>query len=223
MRFKAPKALWGFIACVIIFVVGGYDFYKRRIADPIEAAQPAQEGQAEPLQGSEASNPSAGGFFSSHSNTRTREPLTLEEYLALRTPRLADVPSSAPIYDEVTQPVTYPKLSCIATFDMQLITKNHKRFAVGIRDNQAYGCRCNTQQGTRAMISAEACLNRVENGAFDPAKADKEPQPTLAGYPQGQWPQTADSFGMPGQTAEPTIPAIPAGSFGALSSGPIVP
>jgi len=83
MRFKAPKALWGFIACVVIFVVGGYDFYKRRIADPIEAAQPAAEGQAD-LQGS-VNEPVNGGFLATtraranRSRRRNTSPCALPE------------------------------------------------------------------------------------------------------------------------------------------------
>jgi len=239
MRFKAPKALWGFIACVVIFVVGGYDFYKRRIADPIEAAQeqPAGEGQAD-LAGS--ANEAANGGFFSH-NPRQSEPLTLEEYLALRTPRLADVPSSAPIYDELMQPVTYPKLSCMATTDVKALEKAGNRLSMGWREVrqgmqtviEVYGCRCNTQQGTRAMISAAACLNYVENGAFDPAKPDREPMPQIGGYQHGQPQQPAGSFGAFSQAPQPTSPttfappqstaSLPAGSFGALTSSPIVP
>jgi len=192
MRFKAPKALWVFIGGLVIFVVMGYDFYQRRVAEPTAAAkvQPAAEGQADSSQGSAEPHQYSGGGVFSNRNARGREPLTLEEYLSLRTPRLADVPSSAPIYDEVTQVVTYPKLFCMATTDINAIARASKRMTIGYREVrhraqtvlEVYGCRCNTQQGTRAMISAEACLNYVENGAFDPAKPDREPEQQALGF-----------------------------------------
>ena len=94
-------------------------------------------------------------------------------------PRLPDVPSSAPIYDDITRPVTYPKLSCMYTADLGMVAKNNKRLAVGQRDGKIYGCRCNTQQGTRAVVSFEACMAYVEEGAFDPAKPDRIAQPSL--------------------------------------------
>jgi len=107
------------------------------------------------------------------------------------------------------QPVTYPKLFCIASYDTKLILKGTRAFSFGERDGKLFGCRCNTQQGTRAMISAAACLNYVENGAFDFAKPDREPTPPMVGYQNVQPQQTAAS--------------LPAGSFGALTSRPIVP
>ncbi|KXU37179.1 zonular occludens toxin [Ventosimonas gracilis] len=224
MRFKAPKALWWLIACVLILLVGGYNFYKKRMVPPTETAQRAQEVN-EPPHSAEKQAPSDGGFLSSD-DPRGREPLTLEEYLALRTPRLPDVPSSAPLYDEVTQPVTYPKLSCMATTDVKALERAGNRLSMGWRKVrkgmqdviEVYGCRCNTQQGTRAMISAEACLNYVENGAFDPAKPDKAPV-QATGFDGAR-------AGMLSQAAEPTRPVpqgLPKGSFGALSSGPLVP
>ncbi|MGJ0271558.1 hypothetical protein, partial [Streptococcus pyogenes] len=44
-------------------------------------------------------------------------PVTAGEYLAMRKPRVADVPSSAPIYDELTRPVAYPKPFCLSSRD----------------------------------------------------------------------------------------------------------
>ncbi|MDU0530549.1 hypothetical protein Q8X23_31765, partial [Pseudomonas aeruginosa] len=57
-----------------------------------------------------------------------------------------------------------------------------------------YGCRCNSQQGTRMLISFDACMNYVENGAFDPAIPDR-----VVG---------AGGFG-PGEGRAGTIPQAP--------------
>ncbi|QOF84697.1 hypothetical protein IG194_29980 [Pseudomonas sp. ADPe] len=47
---------------------------------------------------------------------------TLQEYLADRTPRIASVPSSAPIYDELTKPVSFPRTYCVSTTNETLLS-----------------------------------------------------------------------------------------------------
>ncbi|EMM5790245.1 zonular occludens toxin, partial [Pseudomonas aeruginosa] len=122
--------------------------------------------------------------------------LTAQEYLELRTPRVPDVPSSAPIYDELTKPVTYPKPFCLSSRDEELVRRNALKMELGYRSGRLYGCRCNSQQGTRMLISFDACMNYVENGAFDPAIPDR-----VVG---------AGGFG-PGEGRAGTIPQAPTG------------
>ena len=128
------------------------------------------------------------------------QPLTAEDYIALRVPRLPDVPSSAPIYDDITRPVTYPKLSCMSSSDPQMVAKNHKRLTLGYREGKVYGCRCNTQQGTRAVVSFEACMGYVEEGAFDPAKPDRITQPAIN-------PEQQQATYIPPQPGASAVPA----------------
>jgi len=171
MRFKPPKALFVLVGCLLVVGYGGYNLYARRTAD-LEKSQTVGSVTAAPA--AQATNTSSG--------SKKGQPMTLEEYLARHTPRIADIPSSAPIYDEVTQPVTYPRLLCMATTDVQALARAGNRLSMGWREVrkgtqtviEIYGCRCNTQQGTRATISAAACMNYVENGAFDPAKPDRD-------------------------------------------------
>ncbi|EMJ5080049.1 hypothetical protein RRO40_006630 [Pseudomonas aeruginosa] len=54
--------------------------------------------------------------------------------------------------------------------------KNRKRMVTGYRDGRLYGCRCNSQQGTRLDISFEFCMDVVNNGYFD----DTRMPPTYA-------------------------------------------
>ncbi|PTU76545.1 zonular occludens toxin [Pseudomonas indoloxydans] len=169
MKFKPPRALFVFIICLIGVSYFGYGIYERRIAtsnpepDPISQTEAFQSNTVPAQQTLQS----------------TRPPLSESDYLALRTPRIPDVPSSAPIYDEVTRAVTYPKLSCMYTADTDLIQRNHKRFVVGFREGRLYGCRCNTQQGTRAVVSFDGCMAYVNEGAFDPAKPDPLPNNEL--------------------------------------------
>jgi zona occludens toxin len=100
-------------------------------------------------------------------------PLTPDQYIAARIPRVPDSPSSAPIYDQVTQAVSYPKTFCVSSKDQQLIERASSKMTLGYKDGRLQGCRCNTQQGSKIEISFDVCMATVENGFFDPAKPDK--------------------------------------------------
>lgn len=164
MKFKPPRALFVFVICVLGISYFGYGVYERRIARP-DKPEPVVEASVDSL--------GTTSIPASQPAQNTAAPLSTDDYIALRVPRLPDVPSSAPIYDEVTRPVTYPRLSCIHTTDPELISRNRKRLEVGSFNGRIHGCRCNTQQGTRAVVSFESCMAYVEEGAFDPAKPDQ--------------------------------------------------
>lgn len=176
-KFKPPRALFVLIACVLGIGYFGYGVYERRIAQTKQ--EPAAIAPAQAVE-------SNGAVPAQQPAQETRAPLSEADYLAMRIPRLPDVPSSAPIYDEITRPVTYPKLSCMHTADTELIERNNKRFTLGFRDGRVYGCRCNTQQGTRAVVSFEGCMAYVNEGAFDPAKPDPMPANELVQPPEQQ-------------------------------------
>lgn len=207
-KFKPPRALFVLIACILGIGYFGYGVYERRIAqtkpepEAVAQAQAVESGNAVPAQ---------------QSAQPTRAPLSEADYLALRTPRLPDVPSSAPIYDEVTRPVTYPKLSCMHTADTDLIERNHQRFVVGFREGKLYGCRCNTQQGTRAVVSFDGCMAYVNEGAFDPAKPDRLPANELLPPPEQQTASTSPVTPQAPQKAsgDPSWPSV-AGYEGSL-------
>lgn len=75
--------------------------------------------------------------------------LTALTYADQRTPRIAEIPESAPVYDELAQPVDFPRLS--ACIDL------------------GSSCTCHTQQGTPlAETSLDTCRNIAKNGVFDP-------------------------------------------------------
>lgn len=88
----------------------------------------------------------------------TKQPhATKEEYIALHTPRIADVPWSAPVYDELTQPKSFPRPQCV-------------RF--NKTEDKPEVCKCFTQQATPLDISVEACNRYVNHGYFDYTKPD---------------------------------------------------
>jgi hypothetical protein len=168
-KFKPPRALFVFGICLIVIAALSYRFYTHRIAP---TAKPTQ---SELVMPGEAPSMVSGSVV----------PLTPEQYVDARIPRVPDVPSSAPIYDQITQAVSYPKAFCVSTRDEALLGRASKKMVLGYKDGRLQGCRCNTQQGTRVDVSFDACMAYVENGAFDPAKPDRETlpigQPMLAG------------------------------------------
>lgn len=100
--------------------------------------------------------------------------VTPAEYIDLRKPRIPDVPSSAPIYDSLTKPVAYPRLSCMISSDPDYIARN-RRYRVVTTGEKSSICECFTQQGTWYKTSFSYCKNTVESGYFDPAIPDRRP------------------------------------------------
>lgn len=83
--------------------------------------------------------------------------LTVEQYLAMRIPRVSDIPESAPVYDSLTEPKTFPRVSaCI-----------HRPFKAD--------CKCYSQQGTPLDISFKFCLSYVRKGVFNPYVEERKP------------------------------------------------
>lgn len=86
---------------------------------------------------------------------RPSGPMTTSEYLASYTPRIADLPHTAPAYDGITTPQEAPfPAACVKS---------------------ATRCQCYSQQGTRLPVSAEMCAQVVERGMFIPWARPSQP------------------------------------------------
>ncbi|WP_313289944.1 zonular occludens toxin domain-containing protein [Stutzerimonas nitrititolerans] len=118
------------------------------------------------------------------SDAQQSAPLTVEQYLGRRVPRVKDLPASAPIYDGLTSPQTFPKPVCISTTDSRLLSRNHARMEIAVSEGAVTGCRCNTQQGTRLEVSFQFCMSVVQNGYFDDTKPDRGSTQDTRGQPQ---------------------------------------
>ena len=72
--------------------------------------------------------------------------MTVDQYIAAHTPRVSDLPHTAPLYDDLTKPklVPYPA-ACIASQSR---------------------CACYTQQATLMPTSDDLCRQIVEKGYF---------------------------------------------------------
>lgn len=169
-QFKAPKKM---LLAVAALLAAGFMVYR--------AYARYEEGRAEPAQASESA-PSAvqqvkdkvGSLIVPATASNDSEPDSRQKYLAQRTPRIPDVPSSAPIYDELTKPKTYPRLSCVLSTDPDYVERNSRRFRVVWADQKPHICECFTQQGSWHKTSFDFCRNVVAHGYFDPAKPDPQ-------------------------------------------------
>jgi Zonula occludens toxin len=81
-------------------------------------------------------------------------PLTKTEYLALWQPRVYEMPYSAPIYDEIARPTTFPVIGgCVK------------------KGNE---CRCFSQQATHIKVEPSFCENYIEYGQFNPFRSPEQ-------------------------------------------------
>lgn len=101
------------------------------------------------------------------SNASTDE-VTPERFVQDLTPRVPDVPSSAPRYDTLNVPRSAPRPVCSSTRDPGLVERSKERgMSHGVVRGVEYACQCYTQQVTRLETSFEFCMDVVNNGYFD--------------------------------------------------------
>lgn len=145
---KLPPQLYLFGACILalVFLFGRLYF---RFSDITEPAQPAPVADA-----SNTSQPLR------NSGTDIGQPRQLDQPgndLAKfdYTPKLPNVPESAPAFVDLVKPVTFPRLSgCV------------------VDRKQPEGCRCYTQQATPYFVSPDQCRAFIRYGRFDPYRTD---------------------------------------------------
>ena len=182
---KVPTKFLLAIAVMVAAAIMVYRAYERYETQKLATAGGAVEAE-QPVSMVDQVRDTVGSFIRpADSGTQQAGPVTVEQYLGRRVPRVQDLPASAPVYDQLTAPATFPRPVCIATTDRELIARNSRRMQVGDTDAGLTGCRCNTQQGTRLDVSFAFCMSVVENGYFDDTKADRSPQqnPMIAQAP----------------------------------------
>lgn len=165
-KLKVPKAAWLLLVCAVALVFLGLKL-KDRFMPPDEVAQVAEAVKE--------GGPAA-AVAQLTGGDKKAPTLTKAQYLAQQKPRIADLPSSAPVYDELTKPVSFPRTYCVMTHDPQLIARNRKRMAVENVGGKQVGCQCYSQQNTRVATSFAYCTDVVENGRFDATVPDRSAQ-----------------------------------------------
>ena len=104
----------------------------------------------------------------------TNAPLTQEEWIKQRIPRVAGMPWSAPLYDQQTVQ-SVPDLYCIS----------YKR------DDDSESCTCVTEQGTHADVPGKLCLKIVEDGVYNPYRKPINTNAGTVAQVGGSMPPTA--------------------------------
>lgn len=146
---KIPaKVFIPFIA--LIFLIGLVVHFVNSWGNRMDSVVPSEiAAPIENLAGVIRSGPTA--------NTSPNSSMTTEQYIQAHTPRIPDVPWSAPVYDSLTTPKSFPRPQCI-------------------RFNRGYDspplCKCYSQQATPLNISDKACNRYVDNGYFDHTRPD---------------------------------------------------
>lgn len=125
-----------------------------------------------------------GAFINPVGNgARESSPKTTAAYLQQRVPRVAQVPASAPIYDELTSPKTFPRLYCMSSADPDIYQRTFARRSSGSVNGKPTVCQCYTQQGTKVRTDFQFCIDVVDNGYFDSAIPDRSTGTPGAQYP----------------------------------------
>ena len=144
-KVSIPKQVWYFVAAVAVAAFFIFRFLTG-MGGQIDASKDKQD-KAKPATQAVASD--GGG-------SQRQGPISVDEYLSLRKPRIPDFPHTAGAYDQVTQPVVAPyPAACI---------------------HMGPDCRCYSQQATLLQVSGAVCLQIVKQGFFvDWAQAQQQP------------------------------------------------
>jgi zona occludens toxin len=119
------------------FIYFGYQSYDSKV-HPVKSQTAATTGKVFPP----ASAPAPAALKTTYQDALQ----DAKEYAYVHTPRVQDVASTAPRYDEITKPITAPvPAMCVLMADR---------------------CQCYTQQGTKLSIALPTCKNIVANGYF---------------------------------------------------------
>jgi len=143
-----------------------------------------------------------GAFIRPAGDGQASAPETIASYIGRRVPRVPQIPASAPIYDELTRPVSFPRLYCMSSTDPDTYAREFGRMAHAVVNGVPTVCQCYTQQSTRIETDFAFCNRVVEYGFFDPTIPDRSGS---SQRPEAQSPQ------RPSQPAAQPVVAQPSG------------
>jgi hypothetical protein len=152
--------------------------------------------------------------FMPSSSSASSSPASRLDYVEARIPRIANIPSSAPIYDDLAAPQSFPRLYCMSSTDPDVYAREFTRMSSAVVNGRPTVCQCYTQQATRFTTDFAFCSAAVLNGYFDPAIPDRVPSQQQQQHPAGYQaaPQPSlDPNATPGQQI--TVVAYEKGKF----------
>lgn len=161
------------IAAVLIPIalLGGGFWYIMKSKSPESETPVVSHSELKP------SDPKHSTLQSAPANTPGRSVQPVQEYVEQYKPRIADVESSAPRYDETNKARDFPRPTCMASTDIRmLLTAKSRGLSTGSFNGEDTVCQCYSQQATRMTTSFDFCMSVVQNGYFD----DTKQQPAYA-------------------------------------------
>tara|TARA_R110000751_G_scaffold82220_3_gene165511 strand:- start:3981 stop:5186 length:1206 start_codon:yes stop_codon:yes gene_type:complete len=165
-KFKPSKKAIFFACATVVTMWLCYRAYDRLTKD--EEPQPPTAEATQSKSALDTASSLATGAMGSLLGPATQgegKPQTRAQYLASLEPRVSDIPSSAPVYDNLTQPQTHPRLFCVLSTDPALVERTDApKSSV---DGVPTSCQCYTQQVTRVETSFGFCLTAANKGYFD--------------------------------------------------------
>lgn len=191
-KFKpSRKAVIFAIACIVaLFFIGraAMSFYSHGA----DSKEPEEKG---------AHSSSASSIASSFLGTGSddKSPQSVAEYLDERIPRIPNIPSSAPVYDELAKPQSFPRLYCASSTDPNTYSREFSRMPSAVVNGKQTVCQCYTQQATRFHTDFSFCMDVVDRGYFDPTRVD----PASQGQYQAQQPQIHPQVPVTSQPQHP--------------------
>ncbi|CAB5539024.1 zonular occludens toxin domain-containing protein [Stutzerimonas stutzeri] len=199
VKVKLPFRVYVIVG---VLLVCGFMFY--RVYDRLSSSTEVAETPAPETTIQDTAKTLIGGVTSSlgftpDAATGGSATLTTAQYLERQLPRVADLPSSAPIYDDLTRPVSYPRLYCMSSTDKGIVDRARARQqAVRWINDVLTTCQCYTQQGTRYKTDFDFCMQSSTEGYFDPAVPDRSGQRDM----MQQAPQQQQASYAPQQPAD---------------------
>lgn len=164
-KFRPPKKAVFFFCALLVTAWLGYRVYDRFTNhDPVTPKDSA---------GATATESVVSVAKSLITGEEGKGPVSKAAYHALREPRVAEIPASAPVYDELTKPKAYPKLYCLSSTDPDVYARSFAQMPSMVVNGVGTVCQCYTQQATRVKTDFEFCANVVAYGYFDPSIADR--------------------------------------------------
>lgn len=211
VKVKLPFRVYVIIGVLLVCGFAFYRVYDRLNAKPEVAETPAAETSIQDKAKTLITGVTNGLGFTPDAASGGVSKLTPEQFLERQLPRVADLPSSAPIYDDLTRPVSYPRLYCMSSTDDRIVDRARARQQpVRYIENTLTTCQCYTQQGTRYKTEFEFCMQSSTEGYFDPAIPDRT-GPNM----QQNMPQQQASFAPQQQAPLQQVTVVPDGEYAA--------
>ncbi|MNZ50781.1 Zonular occludens toxin (Zot) [compost metagenome] len=170
IKFRPSKKFVASALVILFAVVASFYVIDGFTGD---VSEPVAESESSPSLGAQVVS-SAKGLLPGIVPKDAAAVVSPAQYVSQRSPRVDNLPASAPLYDGLTQPVAHPRLYCMSSTDPDVYARSWQRMPSGMVNGKQTVCQCYTQQGNRVKTDFRFCLDTVEYGYFDPTIADRD-------------------------------------------------